>query len=120
MGWSLPRRFPRAGRAEGDEGFEVLGRAECVHPEAGRGRDSGGGDLPAGRNQPGDVIRFADLRFNWKKKYEGLLPAEMCRLKQLEDENAKLRKLVADLALDREMLQDVIRRPEGLRGAANL
>jgi len=39
-----------------------------------------------------------------------LLPAEMRRLKQLEDENAKLRKLVADLALDREMLQDVIRR----------
>ncbi|CAM5219685.1 Putative transposase OS=Bosea thiooxidans OX=53254 GN=SAMN05660750_04426 PE=4 SV=1 [Bosea thiooxidans] len=34
----------------------------------------------------------------------------MRRLKQLEDENAKLRKLVADLALDREMLQDVIRR----------
>jgi len=48
--------------------------------------------------------------FNWKKKFEGLLPAEMRRLKQLEDENAKLRKLVADLALDREMLQDVIRR----------
>ena len=34
----------------------------------------------------------------------------MRRLKQLEDENAKLRKLVADLALDREMLRDVIRR----------
>ena len=34
----------------------------------------------------------------------------MRRLKQLEDENAKLSKLVADLALDREMLQDVIRR----------
>jgi len=34
----------------------------------------------------------------------------MRRLKQLEDENAKLRKLVADLSLDREMLQDVIRR----------
>ena len=48
--------------------------------------------------------------FNWKKKYDGLLPTEMKRLKQLEDENAKLRKLVADLALDREMLQDVIRR----------
>ncbi len=48
--------------------------------------------------------------FNWKKKYEGLLPAEMRRLKQFDDENAKLRKLVADLALDREMLQDVIRR----------
>ena len=48
--------------------------------------------------------------FNWKKKYEGMTPPEMRRLKQLEDENTKLRKLVADLSLDREMLQDVIRR----------
>ena len=48
--------------------------------------------------------------FNWKKKYDGLLPTEMRRLKQLEDENSKLEKIVADLTLDREMLQDVIRR----------
>jgi putative transposase len=48
--------------------------------------------------------------FNWKKNYDGLLPTEMKRLKQLEDENGKLRKLVADLSLDKEMLQDVIRR----------
>jgi putative transposase len=48
--------------------------------------------------------------FNWKKKFDGLTPPEMRRLKQLEDENGKLRKLVADLSLDREMLQDVIRR----------
>ena len=48
--------------------------------------------------------------FSWKKKYAGLLPDEMRRLKQLEDENARLKKIVADLTLDREMLQDVIRR----------
>ncbi len=48
--------------------------------------------------------------FNWKKKYAGLLPTEMKRLKQLEDENERLKKIVADLTLDREMLQDVIRR----------
>jgi len=48
--------------------------------------------------------------FNWKKKYAGLLPTEMRRLKQLEDENSRLKKIVADLTLDREMLQDVIRR----------
>ena len=47
---------------------------------------------------------------NWKKKYAGLLSTEMKRLKQLEDENARLKKIVADLTLDREMLQDVIRR----------
>ena len=39
-----------------------------------------------------------------------MLPPDMRRLKQLGDENAKLRKLVADLSLDKEMLQDVIRR----------
>jgi len=48
--------------------------------------------------------------FNWKKKYTGLLPTEMKRLKRLEDENGRLKKIVADLTLDREMLQDVIRR----------
>jgi hypothetical protein len=42
-----------------------------------------------GRDQPGDY-------FNWKRKYDGLLPTEMKRLKQLEDENGKLRKLVAE------------------------
>ena len=48
--------------------------------------------------------------FNWKRKYDGLLPDEMRRLKQLEDENGKLRKVVADLSLDKAMLQDVLRR----------
>ncbi|SCY01009.1 putative transposase [Microvirga guangxiensis] len=47
--------------------------------------------------------------FSWKK-YDGLLPPEMRRHKQLEEENARLKKIVADLTLDREMLQDVIRR----------
>ena len=48
--------------------------------------------------------------FNWKKKYDGLLPTEMRRLKQLEEENGKLKRIVADLSLDKAMLQDVIRR----------
>jgi putative transposase len=48
--------------------------------------------------------------FNWKKMYGGLLPDEMRRLKALENENTRLKKIVADLTLDREMLQDVIRR----------
>ena len=61
-----------------------------------------------------EICRLAGISqatyFKWKKKYDGLLPTEMRRLKQLEDENGKLKKLVADLSLDREMLQDVIRR----------
>jgi putative transposase len=61
-----------------------------------------------------EICRKAEISqatyFNWKKKYDGLLPPEMRRLKQLKDENAKLKKIVEDLTLDREMLQDVIRR----------
>jgi len=48
--------------------------------------------------------------YAWRKKYGGLLPSEMKRLKQLNEENQRLKKLVADLSLDKEMLQDVIRR----------
>lgn len=48
--------------------------------------------------------------FNWRKKYAGLMPSEMKRLRELEEENSRLKKIVADLSLDREMLQDVIKR----------
>jgi putative transposase len=48
--------------------------------------------------------------FAWKKRYSGLGPPELRRLKQLEEENSKLKKLVADLSLDKAMLQDVVRR----------
>ena len=47
--------------------------------------------------------------FNWKKKFGGLLPSEVKRLRQLEEENGRLKRIVADLSLDKEMLQDVIR-----------
>jgi putative transposase len=48
--------------------------------------------------------------YNWKKKYGGLAPSELRRLRQLEEENSKLKKLVADLSLDKAMLQDVLSR----------
>ena len=46
--------------------------------------------------------------YNWKKKYGGLGPSELRRLRQLEEENNKLKRLVADLSLDKIMLQDVL------------
>lgn len=46
--------------------------------------------------------------YRWKKKYAGLGVAELRRLKQLEEENSKLKQLVADLSLDKKMLQDVL------------
>ena len=47
--------------------------------------------------------------YRWKKQYAGMGVAELRRLKQLEEENRKLKQLVADLSLDKAMLQDVIR-----------
>ena len=46
--------------------------------------------------------------YRWKKKYAGLGVAELRRLKQLEEENRKLKRLVADLSLDKQILQDVL------------
>jgi len=48
--------------------------------------------------------------YKWKKKYSGLGPSELRRIKQLEEENGKLKRLVADLSLDKAMLQDVLKR----------
>jgi len=45
--------------------------------------------------------------YRWKKHYGGLEPAEVRELKQLRDENTKLKRLVADLSLDKVMLQDI-------------
>jgi putative transposase len=62
----------------------------------------------------GEVCRKAGISeatfYNWRKKYAGLMRSEMKRLRLLEEENGKLKKIVADLSLDKAMLQDVIRR----------
>ena len=48
--------------------------------------------------------------YRWRQKYGGLMPSEMKWLKMLEEENARLKKLVADLSLGKVMLQDVVKR----------
>jgi putative transposase len=48
--------------------------------------------------------------YNWKKKYGGLGITELRRLRQLEEENSKLKQIVADLSLDKQMLQDVLKK----------
>jgi putative transposase len=48
--------------------------------------------------------------YRWKKVYGGMLPSEARELKQLRDENTKLKRLVADLSLDKVMLQDVVQK----------
>ena len=48
--------------------------------------------------------------YNWKRKYGGMGVGELRRLKQLEEENRKLKQLVADLSLDKHILQEVVRK----------
>ena len=56
-------------------------------------------------------IGISDATFrNCKKKTGGLGPSELRRLRQLEEENTKLRRLVADPSLDKAMLQDVLQK----------
>jgi putative transposase len=44
----------------------------------------------------------------WRKKYGGVGPSELRRLRQLEEENRKLKQIVADLSLDKAILQHVV------------
>ncbi len=48
--------------------------------------------------------------YRWKKKYAGMGVSELRRLKQVEEENRKLKQLVADLSLDKHMLQEIVRK----------
>jgi putative transposase len=48
--------------------------------------------------------------YRWKKLYGGLGPSEVRRLKQLEEENRRPKQMVADLSLDKHMLQEVLSR----------
>ena len=58
-----------------------------------------------------DVIRRIGISeqtfYRWKKEYGGLQPDQARELKQLQEENARLKRLVAELSLDKAMLQDV-------------
>lgn len=62
----------------------------------------------------GDVCRQVGISeqtfYRWKKEYAGMLPSEARELKQLRDENLKLKRLVADLSLDKVMLQDIVQK----------
>lgn len=50
----------------------------------------------------------AQTYIRWKTKYAGMMPSDVKRLRQLEEENRKLKQIVADLSLDKIMLQDVL------------
>jgi putative transposase len=68
----------------------------------------------AGGVPVGDVCRQVGISeqtfYRWKQEYGGMLPSEARELKQLRDETTTLKRLVADLSLDKVMLQDVLQK----------
>jgi putative transposase len=66
----------------------------------------------AGGVPVGDVCRQVGISeqtfYRWNKSYGGMLPSEARELRQLREENARLKRVVADLTLDKVMLQDVV------------
>lgn len=78
-------------------------RANHDRTEASRGRRAGRRSLPPGRDLRANVLPL-------EESYGGLLPSEARELKQLREENARLKRVVADLTLDKVMLQDVVQK----------
>lgn len=90
------RRFCREGQA-------LFGRADHRDSEVGR----------PGYTHPGTVsdTRVSEQSYyRWKKIYGDMEPSETRELKQLREENVKLKRLVADLSLDKAMLQNVLQK----------
>src|SRR5262245_49803193 len=91
------------GEDESHEEVEVHGRADRLRASASRER------LP-----PADVCRQLGVSeatfYIWKKKYAHLGVAELRQLRSLEDENGRLKRLVADLSLDKHMLTEALRK----------
>ena len=79
---------------------EVFRGANCLCSEAGRDGYRGEGCAEADGDRGADLLPL-------KRKYGGLGPSELRRLKQLEEENRKLKQMVADLSLDKHLLQEV-------------
>ena len=96
MNWSLALR-----KGPDDEAQEAYRRADHRHREGAPGRDENG------RLCRKHGISEASF-YNWKAKYGGLEVSEAKRLKGLESENAKLKKLLADAMLDNAALKDLV------------
>lgn len=92
---------PRHHEESSDEEVTVYRGADCLRAQAGRVGDGGRGDL----SEDGNCLGYV---YVWRKKYGGLGPSELKRLRLLEEENRKLKQLLADLSLDKAMLQEVV------------
>lgn len=86
-----------------DEAVTILRRADRLCHPASREWDPGRRPLPAARHQRSHLLHL-------EKKYAHLGVSELRRLRQVEEENARLKRLVADLSLDKHMLSEALRK----------
>ena len=98
-----PEAAKRAGGDEDNEAIEVHRRADRLCAETSRWRHRGSRCVSA------DGISEATF-YVWKKKYANLGSTEIRELRQLREENAKLKRLVADLSLDKHILAEIVRK----------
>ena len=81
----------------------IHGNPDCRDPERGRGRGAAS-----------EIIRKHGISrntyFNWKARYSGAEVSDLRRLKELEAENAKLKKMYTDLALENAAIKDLLQR----------
>jgi putative transposase len=91
---------------ENDEEIEIYRRASCLLSSLGR----------VWHPTAEDILRIMGISKEtfqiWKKKYGELGASEGCRLRQLEEENLRLKRVVADLTLDKNILQEVIKKDQ--------
>ena len=76
--------------------------------DCGRGEAGGAGSACGGGDSQGWISEQTFYR--WKKQYVGMETDQARQMKQLQEENSRLKQLVADLSLDKTMLQDVLRK----------
>jgi putative transposase len=93
---------PREKEEVPNEAVEILGGAGRLRAAAGRERDAGGRCVPPAGSERATF-------YVWKKRYRHLGVNEVRRVRQLEEEKSRLKRLVADLTLDKHMLAEALR-----------
>lgn len=86
-----------------DEKEQIYRKSDCLRLEAIRDGSKSGRSMSQNGYQRGNFLQL-------EKKFGGLGITELRRLRQLEEENSQLKKLVADLSLDKQILQDVLKK----------
>jgi hypothetical protein len=100
------------------EEVEVQRTADCVYIEACRGWDDGRGGLPEGRDIDPDLLSMAQQIWWIDAIGDEASDPKGGEANQLEEENIRLKRLVANLSLDKEMLQDIMKRSRRRRSEA--